>query len=74
MLWTLGETLIRDDASDLGYASYRGRQNHIYHGVRSPDHPSPLHHYQVGTVLCMVAQLLQLSTVASEAQEIAEDL
>lgn len=74
MLWTFGENLIKDDASDLGYASYSGRQNHIYHGKRSPDHPSPFHHYQLGTLMCMAAQLLQLSTVASEAQEIADGL
>ena len=73
-MWNVGEALIKDDASDLGYASYRGRANHIYHGVRSPNHPSPFHHYQIGTALCMLAQILQLSTVAAEASEVAEDI
>lgn len=74
MMWDFGEALVRDDAGDLGYASYRGRHNHIYHGKRSPDHPSPFHHYQVGTLMCLAAQLLQLGTVADEAREVAEML
>jgi hypothetical protein len=74
MLWTFGEGLITDDAGDLGYASYRGRDNHVYHGKRSPNHPSPMHHYQLGTLMCLAAQFLQLSTVAAEAQAISDDI
>lgn len=69
MMWSLGENMIKDDRGDLGYASYRGRNSHIYHGSRSPNHSSPFHHYQVGTLLCLASQFLRLSTVAAEAQE-----
>lgn len=73
MMWTLGENLIKDDRGDLGYGSYSGRNSHIYHGTRSPNHPSPFHHYQAGTILCLLAQFLRLTNVASEAQEAAAE-
>ena len=73
-MYTLGENLIRDDRGDLGYGSYKGRTSHIYHGIRSPNHPSPLHHYQAGTVLCLLAQFLRLGNVAGEAQQAAAEI
>lgn len=68
LMYTLGENLIKDDRGDLGYFNYSGRSSHIYHGHRSPNHPSPFHHYQAGTILCVLAQFLRLTNVASEAQ------
>lgn len=73
LMYTLGENLIKDDRGDLGYGSYRNRSSHIYHGVRSPHHPSPFHHYQAGTILCLLAQFLRVTNVAAEAQEAAAE-
>lgn len=73
LMYTLGENLIMDDRGDLGYGSYKGRSSHIYHGRRSPNHPSPLHHYQAGTILCLLAQFLRLTNVAAEAQAAAAE-
>lgn len=53
-----GESLIRDDKGDLGYLNYRNRRRHTYHGKKSPDHPSPVHHWQAGTALCLTSYLL----------------
>lgn len=53
-----GESLIRDDAGDLGYFNYRNRKRHKYHGIKSPHHPSPWHHYQVGTVVSLLSYAL----------------
>jgi len=74
LMYTLGENLIKDDRADLGYGSYYGRSGHRYHGVSSPNHSSPFHHYQVGTVLCLLAQMLRLTNVAAEAQEATADI
>ena len=53
-----GESLIKDDKGDLGYLTYRNRKRHTYHGKKSPHHPSPWHHYQIGTALCLTSYLL----------------
>lgn len=53
-----GEQLIRDDKGDLGYFDYRNRRRHKYHGRYSPNHPSPVHHYQAGTVISLVSYML----------------
>ena len=73
-MYTLGENLIKDDRGDLGYGSYYGRNSHIYHGSRNPNHPSPFHHYQVGTVLCLLAQVLRITNVAAEAQAVQAEM
>ena len=52
------ESLIKDDASDLGYFNYRNRKRHTYHGKKSPHHESPLHHYQLGTALGLLSYML----------------
>ena len=53
-----GESLIRDDRGDLGYFTYRNRKRHKYHGQVSPHHPSPFHHYQIGTVVTLASYFL----------------
>lgn len=53
-----GEQLIRDDSSDLGYFDYRNRRRHKYHGRHAPDHPSPVHHYMLGTVIGLASYML----------------
>lgn len=67
-IYTLGELMVKDDISDLGYTTYRNRRNHYYHGKHSPNHPSPFHHWQVGTMFMVLGQLMGIASVAREAQ------
>lgn len=67
LFYQIGEHLLRDDISDVGYFNYRNRQHHYYHGKRSPDHPSPFHHWQpaiflmaAGTILGTMAELQEI--------------
>ena len=39
--------LLLDDAHDLGRFSYYQRGDYYYHGRHSPNHPSPVHHWQL---------------------------
>jgi hypothetical protein len=43
-----------------------------FHAVVQPDHPSNLHHWQVGSVLVLLSQFKPLADTASEALEIAD--
>lgn len=54
----LGSIMIADDASDIGYLTYTGRNDHYYHGVHSPNHESPFHHWQWGGMLVLLSHLL----------------
>ena len=54
----LGEFLIADDKHDLGYYAYKNRKNHYYHGIKSPNHPSMMHHWQVGGIMMFGAQMM----------------
>jgi len=74
ILYNFGSAMIRDDANDLGFMSYRSRNSHKYYGVISPDHPSNLHHWQVGSVLVLLSQFMALADTASEALEIASEM
>lgn len=64
-----GEALIRDDKGDLGYFDYRNRRRHTYHGKNAPHHPSPFHHYQVGTILSLIAYCLAPIAMAIDIKE-----
>lgn len=64
-----GESLIRDDASDLGYFTYRNRRRHKYHGKLAPDHPSPFHHYQIGTILVLLSDFLAPIAMAMDLKD-----
>ena len=70
ILYNIGKAMIYDDKGDLGYANYHGRRSHTYHGKNSPNHPSPWHHYQLGSVLVLLSQFLSLNSVAKDAQEL----
>jgi hypothetical protein len=72
-IYNLGHTLIQDDKADLGWITYRNRNNHFYHGKQAPHHPSPFHHWQLGTVLCMIGQAMALGALASDLTETAYD-
>src|ERR1051326_2247311 len=54
----LGEFLIADDKHDIGYYSYKNRKNHTYHGRKAPNHPSVMHHWQVGALGIFTAHML----------------
>jgi hypothetical protein len=64
-----GESLIRDDAGDLGYLTYRNRKRHTYHGKKSPHHPSPLHHYQIGTIITLSSYFLAPLAMALDMRD-----
>jgi hypothetical protein len=72
-VYNLGHSLIHDDSGDLGYMSYYGRKNHTYHGKSSPNHPSPFHHWQIGTLLCMVAQFMSIGALAQDVYDTPSD-
>lgn len=73
VIYNLGHTMILDDKADLGWVTYRGRHNHTYHGKKAPDHPSPFHHYMIGSVLCMLAQAMSIGALANDLTETAYD-
>ncbi len=72
-IYNLGHSLIQDDKGDIGWITYRGRQNHVYHGKKAPDHPGVLHHWMAGTVLCMIAQAMSIGALANDLTETAYD-
>lgn len=63
--------LIVDDKHDLGHFSYWNRNDHYYRFKKSPNHPSPFHHYQIG-ILGLV--LAQIGGLFSKALEIKNEL
>jgi hypothetical protein len=64
-----GESLIKDDKADLGYFTYRNRRGHKYRGKAAPNHPSPWHHYQIGSLLCLTSYLLGPLALISDLKE-----
>jgi len=63
--------LIVDDKHDLGHFDYYGRKDHYYRFKQSPDHPSPFHHYQLGIIGLVIAQI---GGLFSKALELKNDL
>lgn len=57
MIHNISMYLLHDDAHDLGFFSYYNRNSHYYQGKRSPDHPSPFHHYQIAIIGLLFAQV-----------------
>jgi hypothetical protein len=72
-IYDLGHTLIQDDKADLGYTTYRNRTNHRYHGKLAPHHPSPFHHWQAGTLLCLVGQLMSLGALYQDVYDTSDE-
>jgi hypothetical protein len=58
--------LLRDDISDLGRFSYYDREDHYYHGNKSTDHPSMMHHWQIGIVGLVVSQFGSLLNIGKD--------
>lgn len=52
-----GALLVRDDASDIGFFSYKNRTTHYYFGRPAPNHPSPWHHWQGGAIMMLMGML-----------------
>lgn len=73
ILYNLGKAMIYDDKADLGYTTYYGRKSHKYNGRYSPNHPSPLHHWQAGSILVLLSQFLSLNNIAKDAMAIAQE-
>lgn len=72
IIHSTGVTLLEDDASDIGYFEYYGRKDHYYHGVHSPDHPSPFHHWQVSLPLIAFGKMLGLAAIATSFTEVTD--
>jgi hypothetical protein len=70
MIHNFSMYLILDDVHDLGRGQYYERIDHFYHGKKSPHHPSPFHHYQIG-----IAGLLfsQIGSLLSKGMEMIDD-
>jgi hypothetical protein len=72
-IYNLGSSLIQDDKGDIGWITYRNRNNHVYHGKVAPNHPSPFHHWQIGTILCMLGQAMALGAMAQDVYDTPVD-
>lgn len=73
-MYNLGSCMIWDDKGDLGYTTYYNRRSHKYHGKTAPHHPSPIHHYQLGSLLVILSQLFALGGLANDLKGVANDL
>ena len=69
LIYNLGETLLYDDRQDIGFFTYRKRKNHYYNGKKSEDHPSPVHHWQLGALLVLFSEIAGLVAIAREMQK-----
>ena len=74
IMYELGSALINDDSGDLYRTTYKYRPRYKYHGKRAPHHESPLHHWQLGTILVLLSQFGVLANTAMEAQEIVRGM
>jgi hypothetical protein len=74
LIYELGNAMIKDDAGDLYRTTYKYRPRYKYHGKLSPHHASPVHHWMLGSLLVVAAQLGVLANTAAEAQAIASEM
>ena len=65
-MYNLGFILLVDDIHDVGHTTYYNRKNHFYKGKHSPDHPTPLHHWQVAIPILLLSKVLGLLAFARE--------
>ena len=49
--------LLMDDAHDIGRGQYYHRTDYYYHGKKSFDHPSPMHHWILGYFGILTSQI-----------------
>ena len=57
MVHNISKFLLLDDRHDIGRFSYRNRTDYYWKGTYSPDHISPLHHWYLGWIGMIVAQI-----------------
>jgi hypothetical protein len=69
ILYDLGTHMIHDDRHDLGYFSYKSRNSHRYNGKLAPIHESVLHHWQLGSILVLMSQLIHLAQMGASAMD-----
>jgi hypothetical protein len=69
ILHNISMFLIRDDAGDVGYFRYSDRDHHYHHGKLSPDHPSVVHHWQIGVGLLFLSQVGSLMNLGMGVYE-----
>ncbi len=62
-----------DDIHDLGKFSYWNRNDHYYKFKKSPHHPSPFHHWQVGVIGLFLAQMGAAITKALDMKDSFEE-
>lgn len=69
--------LLKDDKHDLGYYRYYRRKGHYYMGRPAPNHPSMLHHWQIGIgglILAQLGGLLNLARNAMTSNDMVEQM
>jgi len=65
-IYDIGLALLRDDAHDIGYFQYYNRQGAYYHGRKTMNHNSPIHHWQPAIIMIILSQVLGLLTKTKE--------
>lgn len=71
MVHDISMFLVLDDKHDLGHFAYSNRNHHYYRGKKSPNHPQPFHHWQLGMIGIVVAQM---GALISKALEIKSEM
>lgn len=69
MIHNVSEYLLLDDKHDIGRFSYFNRTDYYWKGQYSPDHPSPLHHWYLGWIGMLFAQI---GAIAMKGLEVAD--
>lgn len=72
LLYEFSEALIKDDKHDIGYFTYRNRKSHKYHGKPAPNHPSPIHHWQIGGLGIALSLVMGLLHDLQEMQKVMQ--
>ena len=57
VIHNISKFLILDDAHDVGRFQYYGRKDHWYHGRNNHDHPGLWHHWQIGMMGMIIAEV-----------------
>ncbi|NOJ30081.1 MAG: hypothetical protein DA328_07935 [Nitrososphaeraceae archaeon] len=73
IIHNVGLVLLQDDIHDIGYFQYYHRQHHYYNGKKSPKHPSPFHHWQIGLLMLVGAQFAGLLNQAKQLAVIMKE-
>jgi len=67
LMHLLGESLVKDDIGDLGMLAYTHNYPHFYRGeLLTAPHPSPIHHWMIGSAMMQISELLSLGMKITE--------